>query len=130
MNAEIKISIVDDFVTVRKLIKNYLKEFGYRNTVEAEDGALAMKALKSQTIDFIISDWNMPNMSGIELLIAMRADIDFCKIPFLMITAEAAKDNIIEALKAGVSNYIVKPFTPAKLNEKIVQILEKQNRAT
>jgi two-component system, chemotaxis family, chemotaxis protein CheY len=129
MNSEMKILIVDDFAMVRKLIKGHLKEFGYINTVEAEDGVLALKVLKSQTIDFIISDWNMPNMSGLELLKAVRADADCCKIPFLMITAEATKENIILALKAGVSNYIVKPFPPAKLNEKITQILEKQRSA-
>jgi two-component system, chemotaxis family, chemotaxis protein CheY len=129
MNSEMKILIIDDFSTVRKLIKGHLKQFGYVNTFEAEDGVAALKVLKSQTIDFIISDWNMPNMSGLELLKAVRADADFCKIPFLMITAEATKENIVLALKAGVSNYIVKPFPPAKLNEKIAQILEKQNSA-
>jgi two-component system, chemotaxis family, chemotaxis protein CheY len=129
MNTEMKILIIDDFATVRKLIKNHLNQFGYKNTVEAEDGVAALKVLKSQKVDFIISDWNMPNMSGLELLRAVRADADYCKVPFLMITAEASKENIIQALNAGVSNYIVKPFPPAKLNEKITQILEKQNSA-
>jgi two-component system chemotaxis response regulator CheY len=126
MNHEMKILVADDYATIRKIIRNHLKQFGYNNIADAEDGAAAFKMLKSQTIDFIISDWNMPNMSGIELLKAVRADADYCKIPFLMITSEASKENIVSALKAGVSNYIVKPFTAATLNEKITQIMEKQ----
>jgi two-component system chemotaxis response regulator CheY len=125
MDQNIKILVVDDFATMRKVIRNLLKQVGYENIVEAEDGVTALKALKSQKIDFIISDWNMPNMTGIELLKAVRADEDLKTTPFLMVTAEALQDNVITAVKAGVSNYIVKPFTAEVLNDKIKKILEK-----
>jgi two-component system chemotaxis response regulator CheY len=125
MEKNIKILVVDDFATMRKVVRNLLKQAGYENIVEAEDGVTALRALKSQKIDFIISDWNMPNMTGIELLKAVRADDDLAKMPFLMVTAEALQDNVIAAVKAGVSNYIVKPFTSEILNEKIVKIMEK-----
>jgi two-component system chemotaxis response regulator CheY len=125
MDQHIKILVVDDFATMRKVIRNLLKQVGYENIVEAEDGVTALKALKSQKIDFIISDWNMPNMTGIELLKAVRADEDLKTTPFLMVTAEALQDNVITAVKAGVSNYIVKPFTAEVLNDKIKKILEK-----
>lgn len=125
MDKDIKILIVDDFATMRKVVRNLLKQSGYENVVEAEDGVTAMRALKSQKIDFIISDWNMPNMSGLELLKAIRADEELNKTPFLMVTAEALQDNVVAAVKAGVSNYIVKPFTSEVLNEKIMKIMEK-----
>jgi len=125
MDKHIKILVVDDFATMRKVIRNLLKQVGYENIAEAEDGVLALKALKSQKIDLVISDWNMPNMTGIELLKAVRADEDLKATPFLMVTAEALQENVIAAVKAGVSNYIVKPFTAETLNEKIVKILEK-----
>jgi two-component system chemotaxis response regulator CheY len=125
MEKNIKILVVDDFATMRKVVRNLLKQAGYENIVEAEDGVTALRVLKSQKIDFIISDWNMPNMTGIELLKAVRADDDMAKMPFLMVTAEALQDNVIAAVKAGVSNYIVKPFTSEILNEKIVKIMEK-----
>jgi two-component system, chemotaxis family, chemotaxis protein CheY len=125
MEKNIKILVVDDFATMRKVVKNLLKQAGYDNVVEAEDGVTAFRVLKSQQIDFVISDWNMPNMTGIELLKAVRADSDLAKMPFLMVTAEALQDNVIAAVKAGVSNYIVKPFTAEILNEKIVKIMEK-----
>jgi two-component system chemotaxis response regulator CheY len=115
----IKVLVVDDFATMRKVVRNLLKQAGYEDIVEAEDGVMALKALKSQKIDVVISDWNMPNMSGLELLKAVRADADLAKTPFLMVTAEALQENIVAAVKAGVSNYIVKPFTPEVLNEKI-----------
>ncbi len=120
-----KILIVDDFATMRKVIKNLLRQTGYQNVTEAEDGVVALKELKSQKIDFIISDWNMPNMTGIELLRAVRADSELSSLPFLMVTAEALQQNVVEAVKAGVSNYIVKPFTAEVLSEKIEQIIEK-----
>ena len=120
-----KILVVDDFATMRKVVRNLLKQAGYENVVEAEDGVSALRALKSQKIDFIISDWNMPNMTGIELLKAVRADEELQKTPFLMVTAEALQDNVVAAVKAGVSNYIVKPFTAEVLNEKISKIMEK-----
>ncbi len=124
VNKNLKILIVDDFATMRKVIRNLLKQGGFENVVEAEDGAAALKILKSQQVDFIISDWNMPNMSGLELLKAVRADDDIKALPFLMVTAEALKDNVVAAVKAGVSNYIVKPFTAEVLNEKIEKIVK------
>jgi len=125
MEKNIKILVVDDFATMRKVVRNLLKQAGYENIVEAEDGVAALRILKSQKVDFVISDWNMPNMTGIELLKTVRADEEIGKIPFLMVTAEALQDNVITAVKAGVSNYIVKPFTAEVLNEKITKILEK-----
>jgi two-component system chemotaxis response regulator CheY len=125
MDKNIKIMIVDDFATMRKVIRNLLKKSGYENIVEAEDGAVALKELKSQKIDFVVSDWNMPNMTGIELLVAVRADADLSKTPFLMVTAESLPDNVVQAVKAGVDDYIVKPFTAEVLGEKIGKIVEK-----
>jgi two-component system, chemotaxis family, chemotaxis protein CheY len=120
----IKVLIVDDFATMRKVVRNLLKQVGYEDIVEAEDGVMALKALKAQKIDVIVSDWNMPNMTGLELLKAVRADADLAKTPFLMVTAEALQDNVVAAVKAGVNNYIVKPFTAEVLNEKIKKIME------
>ncbi|HOR33049.1 MAG TPA: response regulator [Syntrophales bacterium] len=124
VNKNLKILIVDDFATMRKVIRNLLKQGGFENVVEAEDGVAALKVLKSQQVDFIISDWNMPNMSGLELLKAVRGDDELKALPFLMVTAEALKDNVVAAVKAGVSNYIVKPFTAEVLNEKIEKIVK------
>ncbi|MDX9746049.1 MAG: response regulator [Syntrophales bacterium] len=125
MDKNLKILIVDDFATMRKVIRNLLKQSGYENIVEAEDGVNALKILKSQQVDFVVSDWNMPNMSGYELLKAVRADEELNALPFLMVTAEALQENVVAAVKAGVSNYIVKPFTSETLDEKIKQIMEK-----
>ena len=125
MDKQIKILIVDDFATMRKVIRNLLKQLGYENIAEAEDGVAALRTLRSQKIDLVVSDWNMPNMTGLELLKAVRADEELKATPFLMVTAEALQDNVIAAVKAGVNNYIVKPFTAEVLNEKIVKILEK-----
>jgi len=125
MEKNIKILVVDDFATMRKVLRNLLKQAGYENIIEAEDGVTALRTLKSQKIDFVISDWNMPNMTGIELLKAVRADSDLATMPFLMVTVEALQDNVIAAVKAGVNNYIVKPFTAEVLNEKITKIMEK-----
>lgn len=125
MDKQIKILVVDDFATMRKVIRNLLKQVGYENIVEAEDGVIALKILKSQKIDLVVSDWNMPNMTGLELLKAVRSDEDLKSTPFLMVTAEALQDNVIAAVKAGVSNYIVKPFTAETLNDKITKILER-----
>ncbi|MBN2514593.1 MAG: response regulator [Deltaproteobacteria bacterium] len=125
MDTNIKILIVDDFATMRKVIRNLLKQGGYDNIVEAEDGVMALSELKANKIDFVISDWNMPNMTGLELLKAVRADGDLSKTPFLMVTAEALQNNVVQAVKAGVDNYIVKPFTADVLNEKITEILAK-----
>jgi len=124
-NKTIKILLVDDFATMRKVLRNLLKQIGYKNIVEAEDGVSALKILKSEKIDFIVSDWNMPNMSGLQLLKAVRADSELSATPFLMVTAEALQDNVVAAVRAGVSNYIVKPFTAETLNGKIQKIMEK-----
>jgi len=113
---------------MRKVIRNLLKQVGYEDIVEAEDGVMALKALKSQKIDVIVSDWNMPNMTGLELLKAVRADPELAKTPFLMVTAEALQDNVVAAVKAGVNNYIVKPFTAEVLNEKIKKIMDSINK--
>ncbi len=128
MGKDMKILVVDDFATMRKVVKNLLKQAGFENVVEAEDGVVALRILKSQRIDFIVSDWNMPNMTGLELLKAVRADQELASTPFLMVTAEALQNNVIAAVKAGVSNYIVKPFTAEVLNEKITKIMEKMNQ--
>ena len=125
VDKNIKILLVDDFATMRKVIKNLLKQSGYNNIVEAEDGVDALKVLKAEKVDFVISDWNMPNMTGLELLKAVRADSDLSGLPFLMVTAEGLKENVVLAVKAGVSNYIVKPFTAEVLNAKIEKILKK-----
>jgi len=120
-----KILVVDDFSTMRRIIKNILLEIGYHNVEEAEDGNAAMQKLRGGKFDFVITDWNMPNMSGLELLTAVRQDPSLMSTPVLMVTAEAAKENVISAVQAGVNNYIVKPFTAAVLKERIDLILTK-----
>jgi len=121
----IKIISVDDFATMRRIVKTLLKQLGYTNVLEAENGAQALEILKREKIDFIISDWNMPKMSGIELLKAVRADERLKDIPFLMVTAEAEREKVIEAIKAGVSNYIVKPFNAETLKKKMEEIFSR-----
>jgi len=118
------VMIVDDFATMRRIVKNILTQLGFKNFVEADDGSVAWEMLQKEPVDFIVSDWNMPKMTGIELLKKVRADDKLQDTPFLMVTAEAQKENIIEAVKARVSNYIVKPFTPETLGEKIEKIFE------
>lgn len=125
---EMKFLVVDDFSTMRRIIRNLLKELGYNNVDEAEDGSMALAKLKRESFDFIVSDWNMPVMDGLELLKAVRADPKLTHIPMLMVTAEAKKENIIAAAQAGASSYVVKPFTAATLDEKISKILEKLNK--
>ncbi|MBN2396966.1 MAG: response regulator [Deltaproteobacteria bacterium] len=125
LDKNMRILVVDDFATMRKVIKNLLKQAGYNNIVEAEDGAEALKVLKSMKVDFVISDWNMPNMNGLEFLKAVRADAELSGLSFLMVTAEALQENVVLAVKAGVSDYIVKPFTAETLNDKIEKILKK-----
>jgi two-component system chemotaxis response regulator CheY len=115
----IKIFVVDDFSTMRRIVRNILRQLGYNNIAEAEDGAAALEYLKQNKVDFIVSDWNMPNMTGLELLKAVRADANLKDIPILLVTAEALKENVVEAVKAGVNGYIVKPFTAETLKEKI-----------
>jgi two-component system chemotaxis response regulator CheY len=120
-----KILIVDDFSTMRRIIKNLLRDLGFTNTTEADDGQTALPVLKSGSFDFLITDWNMPGMTGIELLKAVREDPDLNSLPVLMVTAEAKKDQIIEAAQAGVNGYVVKPFTATVLQEKIEKIFER-----
>jgi len=122
---KMKFLVVDDFSTMRRIVRNLLKELGYTNVDEAEDGAQALSKLRSDKYDFVVSDWNMPNMDGLEMLKQIRADETLSKIPVLMVTAEAKKENIIEAAKAGASGYVVKPFTAATLDEKLGKIFEK-----
>lgn len=122
--ADMKILTVDDFSTMRRIVKNLLRQLGYSNIFEADDGTTALGVLKEREIDFIISDWNMPKMTGIELLKAVRADEKLKNIPFLMVTAEAKKEYVIEAVQAGVNNYIVKPFTAETLKEKMDKIFQ------
>ena len=122
---KMKFIVVDDFSTMRRIVRNLLKELGYTNVDEAEDGVVAMQKLTAGGFDFVVSDWNMPNMTGIELLKAIRANAQLAHLPLLMITAEAKKENIIEAAQAGASGYIVKPFTAATLAEKLAKIFEK-----
>jgi two-component system chemotaxis response regulator CheY len=117
-----KFLIVDDMATMRRIIRSILNQLGYQNIDEAEDGKVALQKLKSQKYDFVITDWNMPNMTGIELVQAIRKDPELKHLPVLMVTAEAKKENVIMALKAGVNNYIVKPFTPATLKQKLEQV--------
>ncbi len=121
---QMKILVVDDFSTMRRIIKNILRQLGYENIVEADDGTSAWELLRSEKIDFIISDWNMPQMSGIDLLKNVRNSEEWKNLPFLMVTAEGQKENVIEAVKNKVNNYIVKPFTPETLKEKIGKIFE------
>lgn len=124
--SKIKFLVVHDFSTMRRIVRNLLKELGFTNVDEAEDGAIALQRLKSGSgIDFVITDWNMPNMDGLTLLQTVRADPALKHLPVLMITAEAKKENIIAAAQAGASGYIVKPFTAATLNEKMMKIFEK-----
>jgi two-component system chemotaxis response regulator CheY len=120
-----KVLVVDDFSTMRRIVKNILRQLGFENILEADDGMSALDVLRSQSVDFIISDWNMPRLSGMELLKAVRTSEEWKDLPFLMVTAEGQKENVIEAVKAKVSNYIVKPFTPETLAEKIKKIFEK-----
>lgn len=124
IDKNMRVLIVDDFSTMRRIIKNIMRQLGYNNIVEADDGTTAWETLNKDKIDFIISDWNMPKMSGIELLRKVRASEEFADLPFLMVTAEAQQENIIEAVQAKVSNYIVKPFTAETLGQKIDKIFE------
>jgi len=121
-NLKMSILVVDDFSTMRRIITNVLKQLGYENIVEAEDGTKALSILESQHVDFVITDWNMPQMSGLDLLKAIRASKDRKSIPVLMVTAEAMQENIIAAAQAGVNNYIVKPFDAKTLADKINKI--------
>ncbi len=120
-----KILIVDDFSTMRRIIKNLLRDLGFNNTQEADDGLTALPMLQSGNFDFLVTDWNMPGMQGIDLLKAVRADDKLVTLPVLMVTAEAKREQIVEAAQAGVNGYVVKPFTAATLKEKIEKIFER-----
>lgn len=124
MNLNMKILIVDDFATMRKILKNVLTQIGFKNIGEAEDGESALGALKKDHYDLILCDWSMPEMPGLELLGKIKSDDKLKEIPFIMVTAEAKKDKILEAVKAGVSNYIVKPFTTETVDEKLKQTFD------
>ena len=123
MSTEMSILVVDDFSTMRRIIKNLLHDLGYQNVAEADDGNTALPMLRTGKYDFLITDWNMPGMPGLELLKQVRADSNLSKLPVLMLTAEAKREQIIEAAQAGVNGYVIKPFTAVTLKEKIDKIL-------
>ena len=125
MDKAMKFLVVDDFPTMRRIVRNLLKELGYGNVDEAEDGQAGLSRLRGGTYDFVISDWNMPNLDGLAMLKEIRADANLKHLPVLMVTAESKKENIIAAAQAGASGYVVKPFTAATLDEKLNKILEK-----
>jgi two-component system chemotaxis response regulator CheY len=125
LDKNMKILIVDDFSTMRRIIKNLLRELGFNNTVEADDGLTALPILQAGGIDFLVTDWNMPGMQGIDLLKAVRADAKLSSIPVLMVTAETKREQIMVAAQAGVNGYVVKPFTAGTLKDKIDKIFER-----
>lgn len=127
MNKNMKILIVDDFSTMRRIIKNLLRDLGFTNTLEADDGTSALPMLQNGSFDFLITDWNMPGMSGIDLLSYVRADDRIKHLPVLMVTAEAKREQIIKAAQAGVNGYVIKPFTAQVLKGKIEKIFERVN---
>jgi two-component system chemotaxis response regulator CheY len=129
MSNEMNILVVDDFSTMRRIIKNLLHDLGYQNVSEADDGNTALPMLRTGKFDFLITDWNMPGMPGLELLKIVRADASLAKLPVLMLTAEAKREQIIEAAQAGVSGYVIKPFTAVTLKEKIDKILAAKSAA-
>ena len=124
MDLNMKVLVVDDFATMRRILKNILKQIGFSNIAEADDGKTALAELKKERFDLVLCDWNMPEMSGIELLQNIRSDDELKDIPFVMVTAEAQKDNILEAVKAGVNNYVVKPFTAETIGEKLKKVFD------
>lgn len=126
MSTNIHFLVVDDFSTMRRIIRNFLHDLGYTQVTEADDGKTALPILKTGTIDFLVTDWNMPGMPGLELLKAVRADPALAKLPVLLLTAEAKRDQIVEAAQAGVNGYVVKPFTAQTLKDKIEKILASQ----
>ena len=125
LNSNMKILIVDDFSTMRRIIRNLLRDLGFNNTHEADDGNTALPMLRTGNFDFLITDWNMPGMQGIDLLRVVRADANLVKLPVLLVTAEARRDQIVLAAEVGVNGYIVKPFTAQTLKEKIEKIFER-----
>jgi len=129
-NPNTKFLVVDDFSTMRRIVRNLLKELGYTNVDEAEDGVIALNKIKGGGFEFVVSDWNMPNMDGLTLLQHIRSNPELAALPVLMVTAEAKKENIIAAAQAGANGYIVKPFTAVTLEEKLAKIFEKLEKAT
>ncbi len=127
MDKNMKILVVDDFSTMRRIVKNLLRDLGFNNTHEADDGTTALPMLQKGDFDFLVTDWNMPGMTGIDLLRAVRADAKLANLPVLMVTAEAKREQIVEAAQAGVNGYVIKPFTAATLKEKIEKIFERVN---
>jgi two-component system chemotaxis response regulator CheY len=125
VDKNIKILVVDDFPTMRRIVRNLLKELEFVNVDEAEDGAVGLEKIRTGNYGFVVSDWNMPNMDGLTMLKAVRADAATARLPVLMVTAEAKKENIIAAAQAGANGYVVKPFTAVTLEEKITKIFEK-----
>ncbi|HEU0197829.1 MAG TPA: chemotaxis response regulator CheY [Nevskiaceae bacterium] len=125
MDKKMRILVVDDFSTMRRIVRNLLADLGYDNIVEADDGAPALQIMKTDAIDFVVTDWNMPGMTGIDLLRGIRAEPKCARVPVLMVTAEARREQILDAAKAGVNGYIIKPFTAATLKEKIDKIFER-----
>jgi two-component system chemotaxis response regulator CheY len=126
MSTALRFLVVDDFSTMRRIVKNFLNDLGYNNVQEADDGNTALPILKTGGIDFLITDWNMPGMPGLDLLKAVRGDPALAKLPVLLLTAEAKREQIVEAAQAGVSGYVIKPFTAVTLKEKIDKILGAQ----
>ena len=122
IDTSIKVLVVDDFATMRRIVKGVLKQLGFTDIIEAEDGDVALKELQRENVGLIVSDWNMPNMTGLDLLKEVRGNEKLKNIPFLMVTAEGQKENVVQAVQAGVSNYIVKPFTPETFNAKLEKI--------
>ena len=129
IDKSIKILVVDDFPTMRRIVRNLLKELEFLNVDEAEDGVAGLEKLRGGNFGFVVSDWNMPNMDGLTMLQTIRADPELKKLPVLMVTAEAKKENIVAAAQAGANGYVVKPFTAATLEEKITKIFEKLAKA-
>jgi two-component system chemotaxis response regulator CheY len=125
VDKNLRILIVDDFSTMRRIVKNLLNDLGFMNTAEAEDGHSALALLRAQPFDFVVTDWNMPGMTGIELLKSIRADAKLAKLPVLMVTAEAKREQIVEAAQCGVNGYIIKPFTAETLKDKLGKIFER-----
>jgi two-component system chemotaxis response regulator CheY len=125
ISTDMKFLIVDDFSTMRRIVRGLLKEIGYNNAEEAEDGAVALSMLKNAKFDFVVSDINMPNMTGFDLLSAIKKDDTLKHLPVLMVTAEARKEDIVRAAQEGAAGYIVKPFTKATLEEKVQKIMQK-----
>ncbi len=122
LDTQLKFLVVDDFSTMRRIVRNLLKELGFSNVHEAEDGIAALAVLRSSNFDFVVSDWSMPHMSGLDLLKEIRSDANLKHLPVLMVTAEAKKENIISAAEAGASGYVVKPFTAVTLEQKLNKI--------